>query len=733
MMEGLHGDRPISHPSDDVFGLSSFAEALATSLLQMNPRDGLVISVEGPWGAGKSSAIALALRSIKIQLLEAQGDQRTELELLSDTQLDVRWALVAKSQTTHIVRFNPWNFSGQENLVRAFFRELAQQIEAGSNGKVRQGLSRLASYMPSIFGGLAGAGTLAVGHLPAAAVASAVGRAAGEVADKAFKSDTSLERARQNLAEALRQSGHRIIVVIDDVDRLVPSEMRSMLSLVKSLGDLPNVLYVVAFDEEIVRSALTEGVEKIDPDFLGKIVQVSLKLPPPWRSELRQLLFTQLEPILGDEKPPDLQRWQRMFGGIFPYLETPRDVVRLANTLRVIWPTVKGDVDVADLIALTTLQLFDPGVYARIRDDIELITHAEYVHEEDEEFGKRMAPASARKPEAAKKLMELLFPRLAKVWKAFWIESTPYITQKQQRRVCTKEYHRNYFVFGRDARMLSREEVEAVVDGDDPQAAFAATLKRLAEDPVPRQPSRTATFLHQIAEAVYSKPTLTPALLRALLDQSDYLIKREDEAWEFFVVRNEERLKNIIRLGLQKLDQPQREELLDILVNYPVGLHLRAEVIEGEARRNGLFGAQKEHEADRLFPEERIKKAAVEIRDQIADTCESGAVWQAPDASSLIWSWKRMEGGDRLQEWLKGVLADDKLILCLAPTLLSRSYQTGGNHGTRILWVFRRGDWAKILDVDELYARLEALASTIDEADVTLRRLREGEAAPEDY
>lgn len=42
MTNQLFGDRPITHPQNDTFGLTSFADALATSLLQMSPKDGLV-------------------------------------------------------------------------------------------------------------------------------------------------------------------------------------------------------------------------------------------------------------------------------------------------------------------------------------------------------------------------------------------------------------------------------------------------------------------------------------------------------------------------------------------------------------------------------------------------------------------------------------------------------------------------------------------------------------------
>ena len=510
----------------------------------------------------------------------------------------------------------------------------------------------------------------------------------------------------------------------------MPTEMRAVFSLVKSLGDLPNVLYVLAFDEAVVKKALEDSVEKLDPAFLEKIVQVSLKLPPPWRGELRQLLFTRLNTIIGEATPADEHRWRRMLiGAIDPYLETPRDVTRLANTLQVIWPNVKGDVDLADLIAITTLQLFDPAAYALIRDEIEVITHADYRYEDDKKFGERMLPKLARQPEVAKEAMALMFPRLAKAWNSFMADGTYYIVQKEQRRICTKEYHRNYFVFGRDHRMLSREEIEAVVTAPDPAPVLATTLKRLAEDPVTGQPSRVATLLEQIGEAVFARPLLTPNLLRALLDRSDELIRREDEAWEMFVTHNNDRLGTIIRIGLDKLDEMKREELLNVLVTHHGGLLIRADIVEGDALRHGHFAGAKKHESERLFPASKIKDAALAIRDEITAACEGGAIWDTPMPIRLVWSWWRMEGDQRLGDWIKRVIADDNLVVRLANELPGRSYQSGGRHGTRIIWTFKRAEWAKLLDVEELFRRLEILASSNSDAAAALKRLQDAEVA----
>lgn len=727
MSERLFGDRPISHPKQDAFGLSSFADALATSLLQMSPKDGLVISVEGPWGAGKSSAIALAVRTIKLRVLTGLGEGLDQLESLSENQLDEKWVDKAKARKTHIVRFNPWNFSGQENLVRAFFGELAAQIDAEPEGALKKAMNRLAGYLPSVAGGLTAGAMLATGNVPGAAAAGAAGRAAGEAVERAFKSETSLEDAKRKLAQALREADQRIIVIIDDLDRLLPSEMRAVFSLVKSLGDLPGVLYVLSFDEAVVREGLSQSVEKIDPAFLEKIVQVSLKLPPPWRYELQQMLFTRLNAIIGDAEIADHKRWRRMLtGAIDPYIETPRDVTRLANTLQVIWPNVAGDVDLTDLIAITTLQLFEPDVYALIRDEIEVITHADYRYEDDAKFGTRMEPSSAKKPEVAKQAMAMLFPRLAKVWKSFMADGTYYIVQKAQCRICTKEYHRNYFVFGRDHRMLSRAEVEEVVLSSNPSAALYATLTRLGSGPKDKNQAKVANLLEQISAILYAKPLLTPALLKALLDHSDELIRREDAVWEMFVTDNYERFGSIVELGLEKLNAEKRTEILEVLVNHGAGLLARVHAIEDDARRHGLFGGEKKHESERLFAAEKIEAAAHVVCGQIATACENGSIWQMPMPVRLIWAWRRMGDADALKSWFKRVIDNDEWIIHLAKDLPYPSYRSGGE-ASKVVWVFKRDSYKDMLDVDALLARLEILANNSEEAAMALDRIRKAE------
>jgi predicted KAP-like P-loop ATPase len=131
----LQSDRPIKSEAEDVLGFSGFANALALSLAEMAPEDGLVISVEGEWGSGKTSAIELTHRRLILrELARETSKDLSEIEKNEWAEIQNDWEKLIDTRRTHIIRFNPWNFSGQENLTRAFFGELGSVIGHPPNG-----------------------------------------------------------------------------------------------------------------------------------------------------------------------------------------------------------------------------------------------------------------------------------------------------------------------------------------------------------------------------------------------------------------------------------------------------------------------------------------------------------------------------------------------------------------------------------------------------------------------
>lgn len=267
--------------------------------------------------------------------------ERRETELPEDSQ-------------TIVARFNPWWFSEQKDLTRSFFSELNASIGRRLSTGVREGLRKMAKR--------ASGATEFVSALlewtPAAALSKPVAelvKAAGEGADD----ERSLEDIRNDLAEALKRETRKIVVVVDDVDRLVADEVRQIFRLVKSVADLPRVTYLLVFDREVAARALERPSDPGGPEWLEKIVQASFDLPAVAQTDLNRLFVTRLAAIVGDEPVIDETHWGNLLhGAIAPWIKTPRDVARLSNAIAMAWPSVKGEVDVGEFVAIETMRLF---------------------------------------------------------------------------------------------------------------------------------------------------------------------------------------------------------------------------------------------------------------------------------------------------------------------------------------------------------------------------------------
>jgi len=708
---GLVGDRPIKSESEDVLGLLPFADALAKSLTEMAPDDGLVISVEGEWGTGKTSAIELTQRRVVTRELARELLLSiAEVERRGWSWIEGEWEKRVETRRTHLIRFNPWNFSGQENLVRAFFKEVGAVIGHPPDGAIARAIKKVTEYLPNagtVVGGMFG---VMAGGVPAAAIGATAGRAVAESAQRVLATSESLESAKHELGEALRQFGKRIIVIIDDLDRLLPAEMRAMFSLVKSLGDLPRVLYVLCFDRDTVAETLRSLAEPIDEQFLEKIIQVPLKLPPPWELEVRHLFLNRLNAIIGDTVPADEDRWRHAFLDVVAsYIHTPRDVARFSNTMQVIWPNVFGDVDLTDFVILTTLQLFEPSVYDQVFENIETLAGEAVTYEDDKTLAARFDPQTAQNHEAAKKALAYLFPRLAKGWKAHAWDGTVYLRKREQRRLCTTEYYRNYFLFGRDPDRVSRAEIEEMLTAENLAPRLLALIERYSDKTSRRGTSRVGALLDQILETVFVKPLLSNAVVRAFLDVSDALIERRDVSWEIFFRDNLRRLESILTFGLEPLDAVERVERVRLISSHPQAITLAAQVINHLAGQHGLYGGSQAHETEQYVGRDVAEEAVSNVVARIRNLARRQTLLSTPLPVRLIWIWKQWSTADEVKSWLGEQLRSDAMVLRLAQVLPETVFQSGAD-GQKEIRGFKARTFEEILNVDEFKHKLEQVA-----------------------
>lgn len=296
-------------------------EQLAGWVRQAPLDDGFVIGLTGPWGLGKTSIL-----------------NRLEHELSSEAT---------------VVWFEPWLFSDADQLVTRFFDELAAELRSSGLKRARKVGSRVAEYGAA----LSPAASLLTGP---------VGQALTAPKRLVDLQQPSASTQRRTLRESLLKRPHRIVVLVDDIDRLSEHEVREVMRLVKLVADLPGVTHVLSYDRPRVEAALGAAELGDGRAYLEKIVQASMSVPPVSRDRLRELSMGWLQEALGDRQLGhwDVTRWTSIVdGGLDRYLKTLRDGRRLANMGPAAVDLHMGEVTPMDVIALEAVRIFDPDVH----------------------------------------------------------------------------------------------------------------------------------------------------------------------------------------------------------------------------------------------------------------------------------------------------------------------------------------------------------------------------------
>jgi hypothetical protein len=462
------------------------------------------------------------------------------------------------------------------------------------------------------------------------------------------------------------------------------------------------VVYLLAFDREAVIEALSECPEPVREPFLEKIVQVVLKLPPPTSLDLNRLFFVRLNEIIEDEEPADTERWYAVFRVAGNFLRTPRDVARFANALRVSWPSVRGEVDLTDLVALTMLQLFDSKAYSAVVKNIEAIAGSGEPFLEKSKLAARLDADGELQP-LSKELIAHLFPRLSEGWKIGVYDRGDHLANRQQRRVATEEYYRNYFIFAGNPDRISKSEMDGVLAS--PQTTLQPLIARLiAGDGNVRIPE----FLAQLMEEVSQRPVLNGALASSILDVSDVLVERMDVTRRFFTEDNIARLRRIMLFGLRSLPPNERDGVVTVLETHPQGLSVAMDTVNLLASEHGLLGRPSDAGGELTVPLEIAQRAIDSMRKRITALADAGDLLNSPARARMLWSWSFLTSTEVVKRWLDARLTERESLMKLAAILPATAYSSAIKGDGSFLY-FDKSAYSAIIDVDTLEAALRKL------------------------
>ena len=349
-------DTPIKTKEQDLIGRAPFAERLAEILKSAAGPEPLVIGLYGPWGSGKTSVINL----VENVLSRKDGNDKAGVS---------------------VVDFEPWNYLTAEQLLAQFLKEVGDALDKDAHGRRKlcgklrgkrpEVLNAFAAYSEALLMTAGAAASLA--GVPLAGVAvPAFGNCSTSRLRKSADRAGSVSAKKQRLEEELLKFDGRVVVIIDDIDRLPNDQVRMVFQLVASLAKLPRINYLLSFDEEVVTRALSE-VQKCDgAEYLEKVVQVPVRLPSVSSGDLDRMLLKDINVIFEvfayRQEDLDDKRWN---GICLTFLNnqfsTIREVRRFANALKAKLSILPRFCCFEDVVALAVLELKAPKLVDWVR------------------------------------------------------------------------------------------------------------------------------------------------------------------------------------------------------------------------------------------------------------------------------------------------------------------------------------------------------------------------------
>lgn len=613
-------DSPITDPALDRFGRWPFAQRVAQTIASRRDPSSIVIGIYGAWGEGKTTVLNFIENAL------------------------------GEFEDVICIRFNPWRFGDEIHLLQSFFDTLADALGKSISSRRETIAQWLRDY----------AMILAPVHRGIAESAREIGRTVSLV---------ELGEYKNRIEKLLRDEGKRVVVLIDDIDRLDKAEIQTVFRLVKLSADFAYTAYVLAFDEDMVAVALGErfssGDKEAGRSFIEKIVQVPLHLPMADRLSLRRLCFERIDEALREAEidltEDQLQAFARHFFDCLEIrIQTPRMAKRYANALVFSLPILKGEVNPVDLMLIEGIRVFYPRLYDVVRSNPEVFLgslldrHANIERAKQrgiEIINKGLEGLTSDESEAAKRLLLVLFPRLGGIlgrtlygrqWQHKWAE---------EQRIASEQHFNRFFSYSVPEGDVSDQELDSFLGRieSEPIGTVASGIQRLVGD---RSADISVSKLRRKAEKLSAGTSRNLAL--AIASVGDIFPKPE-QMFSFTTPFSQAGM--LVSQLVENI--PKGEDRFDV-----------AKLIAQEGQPlsfawecfRWMRATEEREEADRTLSVEEEDELGKIIADRIREFAQAEPIYiRLPrDAPSLLFVWSHWGSREETNQYLAGTLKKER-------------------------------------------------------------------------
>ena len=306
-------DKPISAVSDDLLKVEKYSTALSNFIVRSETP--ITIGLQGEWGTGKTSLMSLLLEDFNQRNIACSWVNTWEYSMFRgahETTPGVLKGMLDKLRQSCKDR-GIWTLKDESQAkfknAAKFLGGLANQIVANQTGVNIKG---------------------------AAEGVSSNGNSTAEIAEiKALIADLikDLITDKENPIE-------KVVFFVDDLDRIPPGDAVEVLEALKNIFDIPNCVFILAIDYDIVVKGLedkfgpkTEENEREFRSFFDKIIQVPFSMPTG-TYDIENFLVEKLKFLGIDVKEEEKELFTKAVRYTIGY--NPRSLKRYLNSFSLI-------------------------------------------------------------------------------------------------------------------------------------------------------------------------------------------------------------------------------------------------------------------------------------------------------------------------------------------------------------------------------------------------------------
>ena len=318
-IRGFEVECPCTAEDEDLLGRKKEAQDLAEKIFQTDTSNAaFTLGLTAPWGAGKTSFMLAMQKYLR-------DNHCSEIILLD---------------------FNPWMYRKAPNLTQIFFEELSRAL-APYNSALASGFTR---YVDHILDKDDSAWLqLGVRLLP-----------------QGFKTKSTSEQY-EFLKKEIGKLGRKIMIFIDDVDRLDSEELIELFSLIRNSSlSFPNMSYILTYDKEYVASQLQNKFDAHTYRYMEKILQEEYLLAKITPEQLEEALRLELKRIGYGDLWRDIKNSGLQLSH---HLPTLRVIKRICNTLSSRRKELESNVALFDWFIIELIRIQYPRLFDFLREN----------------------------------------------------------------------------------------------------------------------------------------------------------------------------------------------------------------------------------------------------------------------------------------------------------------------------------------------------------------------------